>query len=124
MAYRTKDVRTAELNLVAYNERTGGDAATHHTVGDIRTQRGDSAGARKSYENALAAHLRKPDQSFSGRLAKASLLQRLQRHSDAKHLYEELLAERPTDQNLRADYAAMLLDLGQVRGARALLETR
>jgi tetratricopeptide (TPR) repeat protein len=124
LAYRTRDLRAAELHLTAFNERTGGDVDTYRALGELRLMRGDAAAAKASFEQALLALERRPDASFEGRMTKAGLLDRLRRPAEARRLYEELLAERPNDGNVRADYVAMLMDLGESRSAQALLEAR
>ena len=122
LSYRSNDLSGAEPHLAAYVSQTGGDGATHRALAEIALQRGDAGSARKSFERALAAFEAKPDPSYAGRVALASLLQRLQRHAAARRLYDELLAERPHDDHLRADYAALLLDTGHTGAARALLK--
>ena len=122
LIYQNNDWRAAEPHLAAYAAATGGDGATHRALGEIALQRGDTGSARKSFERALAAFEAKRDPSYAGRVALASLLQRLNQQAAARRLYDELLAERPHDDNLRADYAAMLLDMGHTSSARALLK--
>jgi tetratricopeptide (TPR) repeat protein len=123
-AYRARDFRAAEQHLMAFNERTGGDPDTYRALGEVRLQRNDSAGAKVSFEQALLGLERRLDTSYSGRLAKAGLLYRLRRPLEAQRLYAELLAERPNDENARADYAAMLIEGGEPRLARTVLEAR
>lgn len=124
LAYRTRDLRAAELHLTAFNERAGGDVDTYRALGELRLLRGDAAAAKASFEQAILALERRPDASFEGRMTKAGLLDRLRRPAEARRLYEELLTERPNDGNVRADYVAMLMDLGESRSAQALLEAR
>ncbi|MEO8249507.1 MAG: tetratricopeptide repeat protein [Burkholderiales bacterium] len=121
LAWRNHDIATAERGLVAFNQRTGGDLETHRIVGDIRLKQNDPAAAHRSYEQALAALERSGETGFRVRAARANLLYRLARPREARQAYEVLLAERPNDKNLRADYVAFLMDAGDSDKAQQLL---
>ena len=50
------------------------------------------------------------------------MLHRLGQDAEADQLYQKLLADRPGDTNLRADFVAMLMEQGTLQRARAVLE--
>jgi predicted Zn-dependent protease len=124
LAYRARDLRSAEHHLGAFHQQDAGDVATNRAMGEIRLLRQDMAAAQHSFQQALALLDRSPTNGFASRSMRATLLHRLQRSAEARQLYRQLIAERPDDENLRADYAAMLLDIGDARSAKALLEPR
>ncbi|WP_157991384.1 tetratricopeptide repeat protein [Caldimonas tepidiphila] len=124
LAYRQRDAAAAQRYLEAFVARTGGDAETHRTLGELRLQRGETESARRSFRAALAALERPVAPGHDADALRASLLHRLGRHDEAIRQYEALLAGRPQDAHLRADYVAMLLELGETRRAHLLLSAR
>jgi Flp pilus assembly protein TadD len=124
LAYRSGDTRAAEQHLIRFVDEKGGDSETYRALGELRLRQGDANSAKLNFEKSLAAFERAPNHRFEGRLFKAGLLHRLKRFPDARALYEQLRSERPDDTHLIADFAALLLDVGDTRSARALLETR
>lgn len=124
LAYRKGDTVAAEQHLTTFNERTGGDVYTNRAVGGLRLLRRDTSAARQAFESALDALERDGDLGFEARVLKAGLLHQLGRTAEAQRLYASLLSERPADNNLRADYVALLLDIGQGPQAKALLASR
>jgi cellulose synthase operon protein C len=125
-AYRSRDLATAERLPGEFDARTGGDFETHFIMGEIRQKQRDAAGARRHWQHAMLAL----DGGGAGartaqaRAVRAVVLQRLGYTREAKALYETLLAERPQDRNLRADYVALLLVEGDLRKAREVLGAR
>jgi cellulose synthase operon protein C len=120
-AVRAGDAVGAERWLTAFNSATGGDAETHRIVGEMQLQRGEVEAARRSFEAALNGLERAGETTRVARVAKAGLLNRLGRTAQARQLYDALLAEQPDDDDLRADYAALLLATGDSGQAQALL---
>jgi predicted Zn-dependent protease len=90
-------------------------------MGEIKLHAKDP-GAKQDFAQALQLieSVAKPD--LHTEEAKAHLLYRLGEIARATELYAALLARRPEDKDLRADYATMLIDLGKVDEARALLQ--
>ena len=121
LAYRVHDIPTAERWLAAFNAATGGDYETYRALGEIRLQRRDVDGARQSFELAMTALERSGDTDPPAQAAKASLLHRLGRTAEARQQYDALIAKRPQDDDLRADYVSMLLSIGDPASAQTLL---
>jgi tetratricopeptide (TPR) repeat protein len=124
LAYLRRDMDVAERLLSATVAQTGGDYDTQMILGDIASRRRGAAEARSHYAEALRLLESSGDRSFRGRVVRANLLHRLGRDAEATRLYEALLTERPSDRNLRADYAAMLIEQGALRHASDLLAGR
>lgn len=121
-AYGSKDFATAERSLAAFVAATGGDYESQMLLGEMRLKQHDAAGARGRFEQAVATIEASGDTSPRARAAQARLLQQLGRDAQARQLYEALLAERPHDKNLRADYVSLLMRTGDLRQARAALD--
>jgi hypothetical protein len=124
LAYLRRDRDAAQQLLSAFVAATGGDYETWMILGDIASWRRDTVGARQHYAESLRRLEASEERSFRSRVVRANLLHRLGRDTEATQLYGDLLAERPVDQNLRADYAAMLMEQGALRRARELLVGR
>jgi len=123
-AYRSRDLATAERLLTRFTATTGGDYETHFILGEIRSKQRDSTGARKHYQQAILALDSASGRNSHARAVRAVVLNRLGYAREAMRLYETLLAERPQDRNLRADYVALLLAEGELRKAREVLAAR
>lgn len=124
LAYRAGDRDEAEKRLVAYEATTGGDLDSATLRAEICNDRGDAAGAQRHWLRALESLDSRRDLTFALRAAKARLLHRLNRGTEAAAAYDALLAERGSDANLRADYATLLLALGKLDQAQRVLERR
>ena len=124
LAYLRRDMDTAERLLSATVAQTGGDHESQMILGDLASRRRSTAGARQHYAEALRLLETSGERTVRGRVVRANLLHRLGRDAESTRLYEELLAERPGDRNLRADYAAMLIERGALRDASDLLVGR
>lgn len=122
LAYQAGDRDEAEKSLAAFEDITGGDLDSHMLFADIRRDRGDAGGARRHWARALEWLDARRDLTFAQRAAKARLLHRLGRATEAAAMYEALVAERGDDANLRADYATLLLALGRLDQAQVVLE--
>ena len=121
LAYHAHDGANAERWLGVYHAATGGDPETQRAIGEIRLKRQGADAARPSFETALNLLDRAGDPSYAARVSRAGLLHRLGRTIEARQQYEALLAERPADDDLRADYVSMLLTLDDAGQARTLL---
>lgn len=124
LAYRERDWGTAERWLNLYNLASTGSYETHRLVGEVKLLRRDLDGARRSFENALERLEQTHQSSHPALVARASLLQRVGRTEDARAQYENLLAQRPRDDDIRADYASMMMSLGDSKSAQRLLDER
>ena len=124
LAYLRRDMDMAERLLSAAVVQTGSDYEVQMILGDIASRRRSAADARSYYAEALRLLESSGNRTFRGRIVRANLLHRLGRDAEATRLYEALLTERPSDRNLRADYAAMLIEQGALRHASDLLAGR
>jgi cellulose synthase operon protein C len=124
LAYREHDWVTAERWLNSYHLARAGNYETHRLVGETRLQRRDPTGARRSFEKALELLEQSSQRDYAELVTRAALLQRLGRADDARAQYENLLARRPSDDDLRADFASMLMSQGDSKSAQAILDER
>jgi Flp pilus assembly protein TadD len=121
LAFQRRNTAEAERHLTAFVTETGGDYETLMILGNVALRKRDADGARAYFAKSLAALKTSGDPSFRARTVEANLLHRLGKEADADHLYQKLLAERPSDTNLRADFVAMLMEQGTLQRARAVL---
>jgi Flp pilus assembly protein TadD len=112
----------AERHLSAFVTATGGDYETLMLLGNIAFRNRDSEAARIYYAKSLETLKTSGDRSFRAKTVEANLLHRLGQDAEADQLYQKLLADRPGDTNLRADFVAMLMEQGTLQRARAVLE--
>jgi tetratricopeptide (TPR) repeat protein len=124
LAYLRRDMNAAQRILAAYVAATGGDAETWTLMGDIALRQRNVEAARRYYAEALEQLESSGSQMFRSRVMRANLLHKLGRDTEARRLYDNLVAERPADHNLRADYVALLMEQGALRQARAVLDNR
>ena len=121
LAYLRRDRATAERLLQASLATQPDDYESWAILGDLATVRRDPALARQRHAEALRRLEAAGDRSDRTQAVRAHLLHGLGRQAEAARLYEALLAARPRDRSLRADYVAMLVEQGAVREARAAL---
>jgi cellulose synthase operon protein C len=124
ICYRMKDWQAAEQALIAFHLQMQGDQDTHRMLGELRERRRDLSGAQQAYVTALQILERSGAETPSKLVTRASLLHRLGRSESARMEYEKLLAQRPNDDNIRADYASMLMTQGDARFADTVLSER
>ncbi|GIL41868.1 hypothetical protein [Roseiterribacter gracilis] len=123
IAFEQEDWTNSRAALERWHA-TGGDFESEEFYAEILQRQRDTDGARPWYRKSLARieAMTKPD--YRARVVQAHLLHRLQRDDEADRLYRDLLAQRPDDKDLRADYLQMLLELGQLDRARAVAGPR
>lgn len=103
--------------------RTGRDEAQAlYQSGELLAQAREPAAARRRFEAAVAALGTPADDADRALLGLA--LHRLGRSDDGLGHLKDLLARRPGDDNLRADVASVLLQLGRTEEARTVLRGR
>ena len=103
---------------------TGDDCETLMPLGNAASKKRDADGVRGYCAKALRMLQASPKSSFRSRVVEANLPHRLGRDDEAIRLYQELLAQRQDDTNLRADFVAMLMEQGALRHAREVLENQ
>jgi uncharacterized protein HemY len=121
LAFQRRSMAEAERCLSAYVANTDGDYEIFMLLGDIASHRRDADAARARYAKSLTVLRGTGDRSFRARNAEAHLLHRLKQDDASGRLYEALIAEKPNDKGLRADYVAMLMERGDLRRAREVL---
>jgi hypothetical protein len=124
LAIQRRDTAAGERHLAAFVAATGGDYETLMLLGNAASKKRDADGARAYYAKALQMLQASTKSSFRSRVVEANLLHRLGRDDEASRLYQELLAQRQDDTNLRADFVAMLMEQGAMRHAREVLENQ
>ena len=97
------------------------DYESLYYLAEIRRRDKQQEVARQLYERALTIveSQQRPDVAMQE--TKAWILHRLHRTTEALSLMERLLEETPSDANLRAAFASLLLEAGDYRRARAVL---
>jgi tetratricopeptide (TPR) repeat protein len=123
-AFVDQDYRRCRELLGRYLAGGSGDWEVHYYYGEslLRDDRKDTA--RQQLQLALAEIDRAAAPTFDMRQARAALLYRLGRTQEALDLYDALLREQPRNKDLRADFAAVLIQLGRLdRASRVLSPT-
>jgi cellulose synthase operon protein C len=120
IAFDQHDFAAAEAHLERYLETAPSDWEGSLTLGEIKLRAKDE-GWRRDFAQALQRLDQIAKLDFREETARAHLLYRTGRIADADRLYAALLQGHPDDKDLRANYATMLIDLGEVGRARAVL---
>jgi Flp pilus assembly protein TadD len=97
------------------------DHEVNSAYGEILLQAGERDAAKFHFRRALEQIQGVSDQSVPVRVARAQLLNRLGESGQALSLMAALVAERPSDPGLRADYANLLMDNKLYDQARQVL---
>jgi lipopolysaccharide biosynthesis regulator YciM len=97
------------------------DHEVNAAYGEILLQAGDREAARFRFRKALEQMTAIPDPPPAIRVSRALMLNRLGDSAQALSQMAALLAERPSDANLRADYANLLMDNKLYDQARRVL---
>jgi len=111
----------ARRHLAQVINTRAADHEVNSAYGEILLQAGERDAARFHFRRALEQLEATSDQSVPSRVARAQLLNRLGDTSRALSLMEALVAERPSDAGLRADYANLLMDNKLYDRARQVL---
>jgi tetratricopeptide (TPR) repeat protein len=120
IAFDQHDFAAAEAHLERYLATAPSDWEGSLTLGEIKLRAKDE-GWRRAFAQALQRLDQIAEPDFREETARAHLLYRTGRIADADRLYATLLQGHPDDKDLRANYATMLIDLGEVGRARAVL---
>ncbi len=103
-----------------YFEQNGSDFESHFYFGEILQETGHRAEAQKHYEAALRlSQLAGADQFMKS--VHAHALDRMGRQSEAVAEFTSLFKQHPGDEDLRADYAGLLLRTGKLAEAGEIL---
>ena len=112
----------AETYLRTGVDRHAGDHRLHYVLAEVLTEQRRRDEAAAHYETTLRLLADVRPQTVAMSLTRANALARLGRSAEAQSAFERLLASRPDDLEARADYASLLLDIGQPERAREILE--
>ncbi|HEY0835299.1 MAG TPA: tetratricopeptide repeat protein, partial [Azospirillum sp.] len=124
LAYDQGHLAEAEGALRRFLSRGEGDYEANYFLGEALTAGKRAAEAAPFYRTAL----RQIDALPAGartdavKQAQANLLHRVGRVDESVALFEELRRRRPTDRQLRADYAAMLIENRRLKEAQHVLK--
>lgn len=111
----------AEQYLARYLARGQGDYRSNYYYGEVLIRARKRSAALMYYQRALRQIEESTPKPFAMRLVEAQLLNRVGRIEESIAAFESLLKQWPQDKNLRADYAAMLIDRGRYKDARRIL---
>ncbi|MGE0486370.1 MAG: hypothetical protein AB7Q81_19625 [Gammaproteobacteria bacterium] len=114
----------AERYLERYLARIDDDYEAHFFYAEVLEERGFHNRAEPHYERILTLLAEPRALSFRARVVRAQTLHRLGHDNAAMEAFEALLAERPGEGHLRADFATMLLDAERLGRARQVLAER
>ncbi|MFQ5849292.1 MAG: tetratricopeptide repeat protein [Candidatus Binatia bacterium] len=112
---------TAKRYLGRYLASGEADYESHFYYGEILRRENGLAAAKDHYERALQQIGRLSVRSPRSELFRAKILARLGRFDDSVALFEKLLQQRPDDSDVRAEFAALLLDNGKYERAEQIL---
>lgn len=121
LAYGEARFADAKRALGRYLARSGSDYEANYFMGEALVSQKRPAEAEPFQRRALAQVQALTDRSDTVRQTEANLLHRLGRIDESAALFDKLLAARPTDRQLRADYAAMLIENRRLKEARHVL---
>ena len=128
LTYSAADYSAAKGYLARYLSLGDGDYESNYYYGELLLREKGRGAAQTYYERALRQIERalpqidrSPQTAFAVRVTRAQLLYRMGRGEESLAAFETLLGQRPRDKNLRADYAAILLDQGRREAAQRIL---
>lgn len=110
----------ADAQLSRLRSLEAPDFETSIAAGDAAVALGDEGRARLWYGRALQLPQSPGSPDYAQQAARARALQHLGRIAEASKAYGEMAAARPADLSLRADWAEMLLNAGQLRQAHGV----
>lgn len=108
--------------LLRYIALARPDYADLYALAEAERALGMTGEAQARYRQAAALIDAQPEPGFDARIVRALIAHRLGRSEEAVERFGRLYAERPQDLSLRDDFAEVLLDLGHIGQARALLQ--
>ncbi|MBP2300612.1 tetratricopeptide repeat protein [Azospirillum picis] len=121
LAYDENRLPDAERLLRGYVARGPDDYEAYYFLGEALTALKRPTAATPFYRTALAQLRALRGRADSTVQTEANLLNRLGKVDDAVTLFEALRKRRPTDRQLKADYASMLIENGRLPEARRVL---
>ena len=121
LAYGEAKFADAERALGRFLAKAEGDYEANYFMGEALVSQKRLAEAEPFQRRALAQVQAMAGRSDAIRQTEANLLHRLGRIDESAALFDKLLAARPTDRQLRADYAAMLIENRRLKEARHVL---
>lgn len=124
IAAARNDSAAARAHLQRYVDAGGRDPEALLRQGELLEREGRADAARRAFTLGLDASGRADRRSVAARRTHAFLLAHAGRVAEAQHDLERLVAERPADPHLRADYAAWLLKEGRHADAQRILALR
>lgn len=124
IAYDEGRLIDAERLLGAYLANGAGDYDANFYYADILARTNRTAQAMPFYRTAFDQLTRIEPRDFTQEVARANLLRRLGRTAEAVALMDKLVRQRPEDEGLRADFADLLIESGDLRRARSILKLK
>lgn len=112
----------AERTLGRLLKAGNADYEVNYFMGEALVAQKRPRDAEPYQRRALAQIEAMPKRGDAVRQTEANLLHRLGRVDESAALFEQMLTARPGDRQLRADYAAMLLENRRLKEARHVLE--
>ncbi|WP_281684127.1 tetratricopeptide repeat protein [Thalassobaculum salexigens] len=124
IAYDEGRLIDAERLLGAYLANGEGDYEANYYYADTLARTDRTAQAMPFYRRAHAQLTQIEPRDFTQEVARANLLRRLGRTAEAVALMDKLVRQRPEDEGLRADFADLLIESGDLRRARSILKLK
>ncbi len=122
LAFEKGRYRDAGQRFENYLKNNKGDYRTHYSYGLVLYRGGNVGEANRHFTVALKQidKIKNPD--FDAELAKAHLLFKKRQVNESLTLFKQLLSKYPRSKELRADYANVLIQIGEFSAAEGLLE--
>ncbi|MDF1791061.1 MAG: hypothetical protein P1U88_04080 [Thalassobaculaceae bacterium] len=124
IAYDEGRLIDAERLLGAYLANGKGDYEANYYFADTLARTNRSAQATPFYRRAYDQLTEIEQRDFTQEVARANLLRRLDRIHEAVNLMDVLIRQHPEDDGLRADFADLLIESGDLRRARTILKLK
>lgn len=124
ISFKQGDMNKSEFYLRKYISRSGGDWESLFYLGDVMMTKESGTVARHYFKKSLDMIEADAWPEKRKRIAKAYLFYQLGRLTDATDLYEKLLRRYPGDIELKANYSAMLIEMGRLDKAHKILGKR
>jgi len=124
IAYDEGRLIDAERHLGAYLANGEGDYDANYFYADTLARTDRTVQAPPYYRRALAQLLAIQPRDFNQEVTRANLLRRLGKTEEAVALMDALVRQRPGDDGLRADFADLLIESGDLRRARTILQLK